>query len=249
MKSNLSVKKSLKLVTATAFCSVFLMNCNGSFDKPAPTGAAALASQQKAAKTAKEAVADAQQADISGSWSCDSAQSEKVYNSQCRKKESLTISNDMTGILISREEQTDASPAENSDQSGLSSLNLLCDLQQAGSLSLSNSISANDFSGQLSLSSPVLIGDSVNVSDCQDIVANLKTKPISIAIELALEAGNGNELILTTTDKKGVKTSRLYDRASAPNVNMSNLSNAMPSLPAEAAPNVVLAPQAAAQAK
>jgi hypothetical protein len=276
-----SQKNNSNLVIVTAFASLFLMNCNGSnanFNKPAPSGASAQAAAQKAAVVAKEAVADAQQSDISGAWSCDNALSEKQYNSQCRKKDALAISNDMTQIIIAHQENSTA-PSDQSAGENLQSLDLSCDLLQTGSLSLTSSVSANDFVGKMTLNPETIQPASDNVSSCLNLVQN--RKPIKLSVELALEASDGNQLILTITNAKGDKSSLVYDRISAPNVDASSLSkgSALPAavttvpqpnvvseeqvisaelsannqLPAVIttvpAQNVVLAPQGQAQAK
>jgi hypothetical protein len=242
MKLNIIHNRAFKTATLTALASLCLVNCNGGdYGKTATNDVA----NAKANLLAQKAVSAATAAGLAGSWSCNQAQSEKLYGNSCLNKELMIISADLTTLTKTMEidEQSDGAPTSASNESGTEAD---CYFNQVNDLKLADSSTANDFTGSLVLGIHNLVdaNGSAELDACQAAFASEKAQAAEEAaqtekkpkkhekrehvkaqsanlvnVELTLEGNDGNgtndELVLKVTKKGGKTFTTLYNRVDA----------------------------------
>jgi hypothetical protein len=268
MKLNIAHNRNLKAVTLTALASLCLVNCNGGDYGKIATNQAA---NQKAALLAEKAVSTATAAGLAGSWSCNQAQSEKLYSNSCYNRELMVISSDLGTLtqIMEIDEQSDGAATSASNESGSEAD---CYFTRVSELKLTDSNSSTDFSAALVYGEHTLsdVNGSAELDACQAAFADEKAQAAAQAaekakkhnkhdrvkahtgsvvdIELSLQGANGenDELIVKITKKGKPTLTNVYNRVdptfdpSAPAPIVSGMPNPLPSLPAEAMPNVVV---------
>jgi hypothetical protein len=103
MKSRIAHMQTLKIVTVTAFASIFLVNCNANnYDNSTNNNAA----NQKASLLAQQALNAAGAAGLAdSSWICNNDLTSQISGQSCNKQEQLYISKDLS--IVSKEMEKD----------------------------------------------------------------------------------------------------------------------------------------------